>query len=58
MQIRGMKIKSDCLFFKKSAPSGANLEQINKNSPSRYLEGLFVCFGRGHNFTIKENNLR
>ena len=49
MQIRGMKIKSDCLFFKKSAPSGANSEQINKNSPPRYLEGLFMCSGRESN---------
>ena len=25
------------------------LQQINKNSPSRYLEGLFMCFGRESN---------
>ena len=25
---------------------GANLEQINKNSPLSNLRGLFTCFGR------------
>ena len=28
---------------------GANLGQINKNGPPRYLEGLFMCSGRESN---------
>lgn len=29
---------------------GANLEQINENSPPSYLEGLLTCSGRESNY--------